>query len=70
MVLIFFILLRQSNNMELGISTFGELQPDGTAGKAINAQKRVQELLEEVKLADDVPQYQIPCAIGNGCDIA
>ncbi|SDJ11905.1 hypothetical protein SAMN04487898_101367 [Pedobacter sp. ok626] len=56
--------------MELGISTFGELQPDGTAGKAINAQKRVQELLEEVKLADDVPQYQIPCAIGNGCDIA
>jgi probable LLM family oxidoreductase len=40
--------------MELGISTFGELQPDGTAGKAINAQKRVQELLEEVKLADEV----------------
>ncbi|MNJ93931.1 hypothetical protein D3C87_116180 [compost metagenome] len=55
--------------MELGISTFGELQPDGTARKAINAQKRVQELLEEVKLAD-VPQYQIPCTIGKGCYIA
>ncbi|WP_184544873.1 LLM class flavin-dependent oxidoreductase [Mucilaginibacter sp. FT3.2] len=40
--------------MELGISTFGEVHPDGTAGKAINAHKRVQELLEEVKLADEV----------------
>ena len=40
--------------MELGISTFGEIHPDGTAGKAVNAHKRVQELLEEVKLADEV----------------
>lgn len=40
--------------MEIGISTFGELQPDGVAGKAVNAHKRVQELLEEVKLADEV----------------
>jgi alkanesulfonate monooxygenase SsuD/methylene tetrahydromethanopterin reductase-like flavin-dependent oxidoreductase (luciferase family) len=40
--------------MELGISTFGEVQPDGRAGKAVNANKRVQELLEEVKLADEV----------------
>lgn len=31
--------------MELGISTFGEVHPDGTAGKAVNAHKRVQELL-------------------------
>src|SRR6195952_289081 len=40
--------------MELGISTFGELQPDNLPGKAINARLRVQELLEEVKLADEV----------------
>jgi probable LLM family oxidoreductase len=40
--------------MELGISTFGEIHPDNTAGRAINAHKRVQELLEEVKLADEV----------------
>lgn len=40
--------------MELGISTFGEVHPDGAPGKAVNANKRVQELLEEVKLADEV----------------
>lgn len=40
--------------MELGISTFGEVQPDGVAGKAIHAHQRVQQLLEEVKLADEV----------------
>ncbi|WP_316823533.1 Atu2307/SP_0267 family LLM class monooxygenase [Pedobacter gandavensis] len=40
--------------MEIGISTFGELHPDRVAGKAHNAHQRVQELLEEVKLADEV----------------
>ncbi|HEX8023806.1 LLM class flavin-dependent oxidoreductase [Mucilaginibacter sp.] len=40
--------------MELGISTFGEIHPDGKSGNALNAHKRVQELLEEVKLADEV----------------
>jgi probable LLM family oxidoreductase len=40
--------------MELGISTFGEVTPDGVAGGAVNAHRRVQELLEEVKLADEV----------------
>jgi probable LLM family oxidoreductase len=40
--------------MELGISTFGEIHPDGTSGNAVNAHKRVQESLEEVKLADEV----------------
>ena len=40
--------------MELGISTFGEIQPEGVAGKAQNAHQRVQELLAEVKLADEV----------------
>jgi probable LLM family oxidoreductase len=40
--------------MELGISTFGEVKPDGVSGKAINAQQRMKELMEEVKLADEV----------------
>lgn len=40
--------------MELGISTFGEVSPDGTPGNAVKAHKRVQQLLEEVKLADEV----------------
>jgi alkanesulfonate monooxygenase SsuD/methylene tetrahydromethanopterin reductase-like flavin-dependent oxidoreductase (luciferase family) len=40
--------------MELGISTFGEVMPDGVAGKVVNVHKRVQELLEEVNLADEV----------------
>jgi probable LLM family oxidoreductase len=40
--------------MELGISTFGEITPDRKAGNAVNAHQRVQELLEEVKLADEV----------------
>jgi probable LLM family oxidoreductase len=40
--------------MELGISSFGEITPDRSAGYALNAHKRVQELLEEIKLADEV----------------
>ena len=40
--------------MELGISTFAEVQPDGVAGKAVNVQKRMRELIEEIKLADEV----------------
>lgn len=39
--------------MELGISTFGELQPEGVSGRAVHAHQRVQQLLEEVKLADE-----------------
>jgi len=40
--------------MELGISTFGEITPDHTAGKAVNAHRRAQELLAEAKLADEI----------------
>ena len=40
--------------MEFGISTFGEIVPDKVAGKALHAHKRVQELLKEAKLADDI----------------
>jgi len=40
--------------MEFGISTFGEIVADKTSGNAINAHKRVQQLLLEAKLADDI----------------
>lgn len=40
--------------MEIGISSFGEVTPDGVPGKAVNAEKRVRELLEEIRLADEV----------------
>ncbi|MBD2753854.1 LLM class flavin-dependent oxidoreductase [Spirosoma validum] len=40
--------------MELGISSFGDVKPDNVAGKAVHAHQRMQELLEEIKLADEV----------------
>ncbi len=40
--------------MEIGITTFGEMRADGTAGKAENAHRRMQQLLEEAKLADEL----------------
>ena len=40
--------------MELGISTFGDVQPDGTPGNAVHAHQRMKELLAEIKLADEV----------------
>ena len=40
--------------MEIGIIKFGERQPDNVSGRAINAQVRVRELIEEAKLADSI----------------
>jgi len=40
--------------MEFGISTFGEIQPDGTSGHAVNAHRRVRELIAEGRLADEL----------------
>lgn len=40
--------------MELGIYTFADVQPDKVSGRARNSHKRIQELLEEIKLADEV----------------
>lgn len=40
--------------MELGISSFGDVRRDNGAGKAVNAHRRMQELLAEIKLADEV----------------
>lgn len=40
--------------MEFGISTFGEVTPDHKAGQALNAHQRMQEMMEEVVVADRV----------------
>lgn len=40
--------------MELGISTFGEVQPEGVTGKAAQSYLRMQEIIEEARLADAV----------------
>src|SRR5262245_47995201 len=40
--------------MELGISTFVELTPDPSTGKTISAHQRIQNLLEEARLADEL----------------
>lgn len=40
--------------MEIGISTFGEITPDKVSGGAKNAHRRMTELIEEAKLADEL----------------
>ncbi len=40
--------------MELGITTFAELTPDPVTGQMGTAHQRVQDLMEEIKLADEV----------------
>ena len=40
--------------MELGISTFGEVPIEHLADNAVNAQKRIGELLKEAALADEI----------------
>lgn len=40
--------------MELGVYTFADMAPDHSAGNAVNAHRRMQHLLEEIKLADEV----------------
>jgi probable LLM family oxidoreductase len=40
--------------MELGVYTFADVEPEGVAGKAVKAYQRMKDLLEEIKLADEV----------------
>lgn len=40
--------------MELGISTFGEIPIEHITGGAVNAQRRIDELIREARLADDL----------------
>ncbi len=40
--------------MELGISSFAEITPDPVTGKTVSAHQRMQDLMEEIELADQV----------------
>ncbi|MCF8450839.1 MAG: LLM class flavin-dependent oxidoreductase [Taibaiella sp.] len=40
--------------MELGISTFGEIPIEHISGNAVNAQRRIEELIKEAVLAEEV----------------
>ncbi|MFN6945740.1 MAG: LLM class flavin-dependent oxidoreductase [Cytophagaceae bacterium] len=40
--------------MELGLYTFADMEPELVSGGAKKAQQRIQDLMEEIKLADDV----------------
>jgi len=40
--------------MEIGIYTFGDTTPDPATGKRISVQQRMNELIEEIELADQV----------------
>src|SRR4051812_9019685 len=39
--------------MELGIYTFAEMTTDESTGKIVTAHKRLQDLMEEIKLAEE-----------------
>ncbi len=41
-------------NIEFGIMTFADMAPETVQGKGTNAYRRIQDLLEEIKLADQV----------------
>ena len=40
--------------MELGIYTFADMMPDKVSGRATNAHTRMQQLLEEIQVADQL----------------
>lgn len=40
--------------MQIGVSLFGEITPDNVSGGAVNANKAIKEILEQIKLADEV----------------
>jgi len=40
--------------MELGLITFADMQPETLSGRGINGHQRIKDLLEEIKLADQL----------------
>jgi probable LLM family oxidoreductase len=40
--------------MELGLMTFADMEPEILSGRAVNAHQRLQDLMEEIKLADQL----------------
>ncbi len=45
---------KQEPYMELGLYTFVEAMPDAVTGEQISGQQRMQNLLEEIQLADEL----------------
>src|SRR5699024_5579808 len=43
----------RNSHMELGLCTFADMLPDKT-GSGVNAHQRIKDLLEEIKLADEL----------------
>lgn len=41
-------------NIEFGLMTFADMEPEKEVGKGTNAHRRIQDLLEEIKLADQL----------------
>ena len=41
-------------NIEFGLMTFADMEPEKELGKGTNAHRRLQDLLEEIKLADQL----------------
>lgn len=41
-------------NIEFGLMTFADMEPEKEAGKGTHAHRRIQDLLEEIKLADQL----------------
>ena len=41
-------------NIEFGLMTFADMAPEPVSGKGFNAHQRIQNLLEEIKLADEL----------------
>jgi probable LLM family oxidoreductase len=40
--------------MELGLITFADMEPETLPGRGINARQRIRDLMEEIKLADEL----------------
>ena len=40
--------------MELGVYTFADLKPDRVAGKAVITHQRIKDLLDEIKLPEEL----------------
>jgi probable LLM family oxidoreductase len=40
--------------MQLGLITFADMEPESLPGRAINAHQRIKDLIEEMKLADEL----------------
>jgi len=43
-----------NKKMELGLITFADMEPESLPGRAINAHQRIKDLMEEIKLADEL----------------